>query len=294
MNIQRQYYLLTWFFSSTWRVYVYSELKAKTKKKQTRKPHKNTNTKKKKPYKGRTEALLGHVGCIPQIPAPSLPPKDEIRLSLWCIRSLLMSLGINMQKRGLCGRGSSKGKKRQSRIAALPGRTINLCLFQLRPWPKWCKIQAGMSSISVSSSVLFCAAWRLAMMYWFCQLCSVHSMLTWKGRVGLWREGLLVAWLWLDFLSLPFSSLCSCNGLSFCLPIPATLPYTQYTLTPIYHTSFSSTSASTWVQSSTYPLLSLFNSSYHKPPPPHICLSVHLCHRVLNILLTYLFSVKQC
>lgn len=129
-----------------------------------------------------------------------------------------MSLGINMQKRGLCGRESSEGKKRQSRIAALPGPTINLCLFQLRPWPKWCKIQAGMSSISVSSSVLFCAAWRLAMMYWFCQLCSVHSMLTWKGRVGLWREGLLVARLWLDFLSLPFSSPFSCNGLSFCLP----------------------------------------------------------------------------
>lgn len=221
-GIQWQYYLLTWFFHQHEECNVLW-IKSKNKKP---KPENHTKThtpkkkkqKQKKKHKGRIEALLGHVGCIPQIPAPSLPPKGEIRLSLWCVRSLLMSLGINMQKRGLCGRESSEGKKRQSRIAALPGRTINLCLFQLRPWPKWCKIQAGMSSISVSSSVLFCAAWRLAMMYWFCQLCSVHSMLTWKGRVGLWREGLLVARLWLDFLSLPFSSLCSCNGLSFCLP----------------------------------------------------------------------------
>lgn len=56
------------------------------------------------------------------------------------------------------------GKKRQSRIAAVPGWTINLCLFQSLPWPKRCKIRAGMSSISVSSSVPFCAGRQAAVM----------------------------------------------------------------------------------------------------------------------------------
>lgn len=155
----------------------------------------------------RQSTLLGCVGCNFPPSSTTTSPKGEIRLSLWWVRSLLMSLGINMQKRGLCGRGRREGKKRQSRIAAVPGWTINLCLFQSHPWPKWCKIQAGMSSISVSSSVPFCAGWRATMMYWFCHLCSVHSMLTWKGRVGLWREGLLVARLWLDiFFSLSLLS----------------------------------------------------------------------------------------
>lgn len=38
-------------------------------------------------------------------------PKGEIRLSLLCVYSLLMSLGINMQKRGLHGKGRREGKK---------------------------------------------------------------------------------------------------------------------------------------------------------------------------------------
>lgn len=62
-----------------------------------------------------------------------------------------MSLGINMQKRPVLE------KKEAIKGSSGPGWTINLCLFQSRPWPKRCKIRAGMSSISVSSSVPLCA-----------------------------------------------------------------------------------------------------------------------------------------
>lgn len=111
----------------------------------------------------------------------------------------------------------------QSRVAAVPGWTINLCLFQLPLGPKLCKIQAGMSSISVSSSVPFCAGRWAAVMDWFCHLCSVHSMLTWRGRARLWMRALLGAPPWPD---IPFSVACSA-----CL-ISVTLTSNQYTHPP--------------------------------------------------------------
>ena len=68
------------------------------------------------------------------------------------------------KKGGFAAEKEGREKKGQSRIAAVPGWTINLCLFQSPLWPKWCKIRAGMSSISVSSSVPFCAGRRAAVM----------------------------------------------------------------------------------------------------------------------------------
>lgn len=74
--------------------------------------------------------------------------------------------------------------------------------------------------------------------------------------------------------------------------IPVTLPYTQYTHSPIYHTSFLSTSASTLsLYNSTYPLLGLPNSAYLNQlslPNPflffHLHMSTHLYHIYLPTL----------
>lgn len=94
-------------------------------------------------------------------------------------------LGNKYAKKGF-HRGGGRGKKKAIKESSGPGWTINLCLFQLRVWLKWCKIRAGMSSISVSSSVPLCVD-TPGVIDWFCHSGSVHSMLTRKGRVGLWR-----------------------------------------------------------------------------------------------------------
>lgn len=127
-------------------------------------------------------------GCnLPPSPAPSSQRWNK-NVTLMCPLSL-DELGHKYAKKEALHWWQKRGeKKRQSRMAAVFGWTINLCLFQSALWPKRCKIRVGMSSISVSASVPFCVGRRAPVMDWFCHLCSVHSMLTWKGRAGLWRE----------------------------------------------------------------------------------------------------------
>ena len=99
------------------------------------------------------------------------------------------------------------------------------------------------------------------------------------------ERGLLVAQLWLDF-SLSLFSLFPWRSLTLS-PIPVTLPYTQYTRSPIHHTSFPSTSASTLsLHTSTYPLLSLPISTncLHLT---YFCLFTYICQPIHVTSATY-------
>lgn len=93
------------------------------------------------------------------------------------------------------------GKKEAIKGSSGPGWTINLCLFQSRPWPKRCKIRAGMSSISVSSSVPLCADCDGLIL----SLVLGSQYVNTEGQSWDMEKGLLETWIWLDSFSLSFS-----------------------------------------------------------------------------------------